>query len=66
MPYIKKENKDKIVKESSNAFINTNRDKWNEYQNEYRKNHKPMYNKARMRHYYFNVEAKRLMNILLN
>ena len=66
MPYIKRENKDKIFKESSNAFINANRDKWNEYQNEYRKNHKTMYNKARMRHYYFNVEAKRLMNILLD
>ena len=56
----------KIIKESSNTFIAKNREKWNEYQNEYRKNHKPMYNRALMRHYYYHNEAKRLMNILLD
>ncbi len=56
----------KTIKESSNTFIAKNREKWNEYQNEHRKNHKPMYNRARMRHYYYHNEAKRLMNILLD
>jgi hypothetical protein len=46
--------------------MKNNREKWNEYQNDYRKEHKEMYNRARMRHYYFNVEAKRLMNILID
>ena len=35
------------------------------YQNEYRKEHRELYNKSRMRYYYFNVEAKRLRDILL-
>jgi len=46
-------------------YVEANRNKHNEYQNEYRKEHRELYNKSRMRYYYFNVEAKRLRDILL-
>ena len=61
MTYLYEKNKENIYR-----YMKNNREKWNEYQNDYRKEHKEMYNRARMRHYYFNVEAKRLMNILID
>lgn len=46
-------------------YVEANRDKYNEYQAEYKKEHKVLYNALRMKYYYFNVEAKRLRDILL-
>jgi len=61
MPVSYQKNKVHIYK-----YLENNREKWNEYQNEYRKDHKDMYKRARLRYYYFNKEATRLMNILID
>jgi predicted PolB exonuclease-like 3'-5' exonuclease len=47
-------------------YIDSNREKWNEYQKEYKRNNKEKINKIKMKCYYYKVEAKRQMNILLD
>ena len=47
-------------------YIDANREKWNEYQNKYQRKNREKFNKLKMKHYYYKVEAKRQMNILLD
>jgi hypothetical protein len=42
------------------------REKWNEYQKNYKIKNREKFNNLRLKYYYFGVEARRLMNILLD
>lgn len=59
------------LKNKSNIYryVDENRDKWNEYQKDYKRENKEKWNDLRMEHYYYKksinyeCEVKRLMSI---